>query len=294
MTTLLPKKNYAPWLKPYIDLNTELRQQSHNEFDKNFFKLMNNSVFGKNIENVRKQRDVKLVTRWEDRYGAKVLSAQPNFHSCTIFSDDLVIIQLNRTKMYFNKSIYAGFSILDLSKTFIYEFHYEYVKQVYRDSAKLMYTDRLLYEFRVPDIYKCMKRDIAKFDTLDYPKNNVYAMPLVNKKVLGLMKDECNGQVMSEFIGLRAKLYTFTIHGDERTKKRAKRVRSSTLKRITFEDYKDCLMNHETFVKSQYLIKSHKHTVHTVHQKKLALSWDDDKRILCTNFTDTVPYGYCK
>ena len=143
----------SQWLEKYITLNTNLRMEAKNEFEKDFFKLMNNSVFGKTMENIRKRVNIKLVN---DKKQAEKLSAKPNFNHCNIFSEDLVAIHMKKTKLYFNKPVYLGMCILDSSKTLMYEFHYNYIKKKYGDKAKLLFTDTdsLMYEIQTEDFYK--------------------------------------------------------------------------------------------------------------------------------------------
>ncbi|KAJ8912176.1 hypothetical protein NQ315_006143 [Exocentrus adspersus] len=283
----------SPWLKKYIDLNTTLRQQAKNDFDKIFYKLMINSVYGKLMENVRKYRDVRMTTKWEGRYGAQNYIAKPNFHSCSIFDDDMIIIEMNKLEILFNKPIYAGFCVLDISKTFLYEFHYDYILPKFQDKAKLLYTDTdsLIYQLNVPDIYEHIKEDSHRFDTSDYEPNNPYGIEQKNKKVPGLMKDENNGQIMLEFVGLRAKMYAYKVHNDKIVK-RSKGSTLASVKKISFDDYKRTLFDHEIIYKPQHLIRSKKHCVFTNRQNKMILNPFDDKRVLNSKSTDTKPWGY--
>ncbi|KYN06781.1 hypothetical protein ALC62_02262 [Cyphomyrmex costatus] len=200
---------------------------------------MNNAVFGKTMENVRERVDVKLVTAWEGRCGAEALIAKPNFHSRSVFAENLIAVELRKLEVKFDKPIYVGMCILDISKTCLYEFHHDYMTPLFRDRCEIMYTDTdsLIYHIECDDVYETMKRDIDRFDTSDYPANIAYGMPLANKKVPGLMKDENNGAIMTEFVGLRAKMYALRIDGKRDTKK-AKGVKSSVVARtISFEDY---------------------------------------------------------
>lgn len=157
-----------------------------------------------------------------------------------------------------------------------------------------MDTDSLILWFKVPDIYETMKENLERFDTSDYPLNNIYDMPRVNKKVIGLMKNENNGKIMTEFAGLRAKLYSYkvsnSVHNDDKIYKKAKGVKGSVLKDINFDNYMSCLFDHQILKKNQHLIRSKDHQVRTTVQSKVALSWADDKRALDQNDgTDTSP-----
>ncbi|XP_067208535.1 uncharacterized protein [Linepithema humile] len=284
----------SPWLRGYIELNTQFRTRAKNDFEKNLYKLMNNAVFGKTMENVRNHTDVRLVTQWDGRYGAEAMIAKPNFHSRSVFSEDLIAVELRKLEVNFDKPIYVGMCILDISKTCLYEFHYEYMAPFYRDNCKIMYTDTdsLIYLLHCEDAYRDMKRDISKFDTSDYSEDNVYGMPRANKKVPGLMKDENNGAIMTEFVGLRAKMYALRVTGQKDTKK-VKGVKKSVVARtITFDDYTRCLNAEIELTRRQSCIRSKMHEVYTVSESKLALSPYDDKRHVVSGSTDTLPWGH--
>ena len=150
------------WLKVYIDMNTKLRKNVKNEFEKNFFKLMNNSVFGKTMENVRNHRDIKLVTSEKRR---KRLVSEPNYHSCKKFSDHLMAIEMKKTRIKMNKPLYLGMSILDISKTLMYKFWYDYFKPKYGDRAELCYTntDSFIIYIKTEDFFEDISSDVAKW-----------------------------------------------------------------------------------------------------------------------------------
>lgn len=286
------------WLKPYIDLNTELRTKATSVFAKNLFKSLINICFGKMLESTRSQRIIKLVSRYGGRGGARALISKPNFHSALII-DDLVIIEMKRLSILFNKPIYAGFCILDISKTVIYDFYYNYIKKIFRDNVKFVYmdTDSAILHIFTHDIYEFIRKECHNFDTSDYPINNRYKIPQKNKKVPGIMKDECQGKIMKEFIGLRSKAYSFLVENEAsennvKLYKKAKGVKKSSMKTITFEDYKNCVENHVKVSRKQNLIRSEKHQVYTITTEKIALSWDDDKRQLIENENYTLPWGY--
>ncbi|XP_070169654.1 uncharacterized protein [Polyergus mexicanus] len=220
--------------------------------------------------------------------------AKLNFHSRSVFSENLIAVELRKFEIKFNKPIYVGMCILDISKTCLYEFHHEYMVPLYREKCKIMYTDTdsLIYHIECQDVYKNMKRDIAKFDTSDYPVNNAYGIPLENKKVPGLMKDENNGAIMTEFVGLRAKMYALRVDNKKDTKK-VKGVKSNVVARtITFDDYTRCLRDEIEMTRRQSCIRSKLHKVYTISETKIARSPYNDKRYIVPDSTDTLPWGH--
>ncbi|XP_072390519.1 uncharacterized protein [Diabrotica undecimpunctata] len=172
------KFNQSAWLRPYIELNTNLRAAATNSFEKNLFKLMNNAVFGKTMENQRRHRIVKLCKKWHGRYGAKNLIASSRFHSRTIFSENLVAIELKKSEVCFNKPLYIGAAILDISKLCMYDFHYNFMLPTMGEkNCSLLYmdTDSFIYELQCSDAYReVLKAHPSKFDTSDYAENNPY------------------------------------------------------------------------------------------------------------------------
>ena len=196
--------NQSLWLKQYIDFNTQKRTKAKNSFEKDFFKLMNNSVFGKTMENLRKRVDVKLVT---DGKKLMNLTSKPTFVTSKIFNEKLVAVHKIKETLTLNRPAYVGVCILDLSKSLMYDFHYNYFKQKYDNRAKLLYTDTdsLTYEVKTEGAYKDFWSDKDKFDNSDYTENSPY-FDKTNKKVIGQFKDEASGIPINEFIGLRSKM----------------------------------------------------------------------------------------
>ena len=269
----------SPWMEPYIRKNTELRKCASNNFEKDFFKLMNNSVFGKTIENIRKRQNIELV---DDRKKALKLSSRPNFDRCTIFDRNLIAIHMKKTEVYFNKPVYVGQAILDLSKTLMFDFHYRYIKEKYHNKAELLFTDTdsLMYYIKTKDFYKDISPDIlTKFDTSDYDPNHKSGIPTgINKNVIGMFKDEVAGKQITHFVGLRPKLYSFKIEEDTQVRK-CKGIKKNVIKKkIDFDDYVKCLFTGKKEMRSMKIIRSEKHDIYSKEVNKIALSNEDDKR----------------
>ena len=186
-------------MKAYIMLNTRLRTAT--KFEKNFFKLMNHSVLGKTMENIRNHKDMKLKTSRE-KYAKYVI--KPNFKNGHPFSKHLFAVEMGKTKIKINKPAYLGQAILDL----MYEFYYNYMRPKYGSKVKLCYMDTysFVYEIETEDFYRDIAKDVEKrFDTIGYPKDENRPPPIgKNKKVIDLMKDKLCGKIVTEFVAFRA------------------------------------------------------------------------------------------
>ena len=265
-------------MKEYIDFDTKLRTEAKNDFEKDFYKLMNNAVFGKTMENIRKHRDIKLVNNEEAYLKA---SMKPSFKSGTLFGPNLMGCKMGKIKVVMNKPVYLGQAILDVSKIVMYEFHHDYIKHKYDDDKLTlcyMDTDSLIHDIEMDDFYKDQAHDIkSRFDTSGYVPDR--PLPVgTNKKIIGLMKDEIGGGIMKEFVTLRPKMYAHKVGSSE--SKKCKGIKKCVVKKmISFEDYKHRLLGGESSYRSQLMFRSLKHEVRMLEVNKFALSRDDDKRI---------------
>ena len=286
------KFNQSPWLKQYIDFNTEKRKNAKNAFEKDFFKLMNNSVFGKTMENLRKRVDVRLVT---SKHKLLKLASKPTFVSSKIFNDNLVAVHKIKETLTLNRPAYVGMCILDLSKTLMYDFHYNYIKKKYGDKAKLLFTDTdsLTYEIQAEDVYQDFWNDKHLFDNSDYPESSPY-FDKTNKKIIGKFKDEAAGVPITEFVGLKSKMYSY-VKENQTGGKTAKGIKKIVIKNdVKHEDYKQTLLENKQMYHKMKTIRSQNHQLGSYEINKVSLSCFDDKRYIHDNGTSSYAYGHYK
>ena len=282
-------------------MNTELRKNAKNKFEKDFYKLKINSIYGKTVQNDRKHRDIKLVTT---DYEINKLASEPNYHSTKCISKHLLAMKMKKTEVKKNKPIYLGQVVLDLSKTLMFEFWYDYLKPMYGDKIRLCYTDTdsFILHIKTDDFYKNISGDVDKwFDTSNFNKNDNRSLEIgKNKNVLGKFKDEIGGKIMTKFVALRAKTYSFLTdeYTDEDYEKnkivniKAKGTKKCVVKReILFNNYLDSLFKNRVLYGSQQRFRSDNHKVYTEEVNKIALSSNDDKRIQTFDRVTTYRYG---
>jgi hypothetical protein len=289
------------WIEKYIDHNTNLRSKAKTDFEKDFFKLLNNAFYGKMLENVRGRIDFKIVT---NKKTAGKYIKRPTFKRSTIISDEVVGIELRKQTVTLDKPIFCGFTVLELSKELMYDFHYNTIKKKYGSRATLLMTDTdsLVYKIDTEDVYKDMEEMSDVFDTSDYPKDHpLYSTK--NKKVAGKFKDESNGLIITSFVGLRSKMYSYNMDrpeldldkkGGVNKHQKLKGVpRAVVSNSIDHELYKKCLMESDfkhsvTF----YSLRSQNHQVYTQKQSKTGLSAFDDKRYILEDGITTRAHGH--
>jgi hypothetical protein len=277
-----------PWMRPYIELNTSMRQMAKSEFEKSLFKLMNNAVFGKTLQNCRNYIDLRLVA---NPVRARKLVAKPTFKYFNQINDDLVCIEMMKPKITLDKPIYCGFTILDLSKELMCKFHYDVIKARYKNSANLCMTDTdsLLYEITTENVYEDMFQDLSRYDTSNYTKDSKL-FSKENACVVGKMKDETAGKPVLEVAGVKSKMYGFRT---DKPKMVAKGIKKSYIKKhLTLDMYKQTVRNKTVTHAEFFNFRSKSHSLHTVKINKVCLSAYDDKRYILDDGITTLAYGH--
>ena len=260
------------------------------------------------MENMRNRRKIDIVT---DAKRLSKFAAQPTFKSFTIIHEEMVAIDRYQANVCLNRPIYVGFSVLDLSKILMYNWHYKEMTKLFPDPQQfqLLYTDTdsLVYKIKTNNIYKAFSGHPELFDFSGYEKehkcsiNNPYLVK--NKKRIGVMKDELNGMLMTEFVGLRSKLYSFKIAKEDKLKakkqkiinQKCKGIKKNVVKNdISHQHYKQCLMEEKQLTVKINTLRSQKHQIQTIQQHKRALFYYDDKIYMFDDRITTKPYGHYK
>ena len=314
------------WLAPYIKANTEMRTKASNDFEKDFFKLMNNAFFGKTMENVRTRRNIDIVS---DQQHLNRLIAKPTYKSHTEISQDVCAVERIKATVFMNKPIYLGLCVLDLSKVLMYDFYHNKLKQIFPD-IKLLFTDTdsLCVSIEGCDnIYSRIREStitdkngetctaIDEFDISAYSaehplfygmtKEETKSQRLKHKKVPGKMKDELDGNTLLEFVGLRAKSYAFLQlveygnddknwdEGEILEVKKLKGIQKSVVKKnINFDNFYQCLFEKRVHYADTTSIRSFNHQMKTLSSRKLALVPFDDKRYLLKDGITSLPFSH--
>ena len=278
------------WLKPWIDFNTGKRKEAKSDFEKDLFKLMNNAVYGKTMEDKRKHMDFELVDN-DVRYEKCVNN--PTFKNRFIINENLVGVEKTKSVLKLDKPIFLGMTILDLSKLHMYEFYYGVLKKKYNENIKLIYTDTDSYVIQTftDDIYKDFQGIKQHMDFSDYPVEHP-CHDTTNKKVLGMYKDEVTGKIITRFIGLKPKSYAFTIHGEDEEHKKSKGVvKHKVKKELTYQNYHEALHHNKKHEISYNFIRSRTHQIYSMSQVKQSLSNYENKRFYIDAF-NSIPYGH--
>ena len=280
------------YMASYINKNTEERKNAKNDFEKDFYKLMNNSVYGKTMENVRNRINFKLVSTAEE--ALRIRNTKRQF---TIFNENLVGVHLLKKEVKLNKPIFIGQNVLDESKWIMYDFHYNFMlKKFEKKNIDLLFTDTdsLCYHIKRQNPFELMKENKELFDLAAYPKDHEL-YDATNKKVIGKMKNETvDGEVhyIKEFVGLRSKLYSYSTE-DAVEHNKCKGVKRSVVKQdILFQNYKNTLFDRQNFTIKQNVFRSYKHQLYTETVSKTALSCNDDKSYILNNNIETLTLGH--
>ena len=280
------------WLKSFVEYNTHKRNESNSNFQKMYYKLLTNSVYGKLLENKRKRQNIHLSM--SEKHFDKLV-AKPNFIGVRIFNNHLAAITLQKTKVLMDKAIYAGFTVLEISKLIMQKFYRHITQELYKPNQVnllLTDTDSFIFEIQTENVYDDFLKLGIHLDTSNYPKSHpLYSEK--NKGTTGKFKDEVppsvKGGIISEFVGLKSKLYSFITTQNSETKK-AKGLNRNSITKINHNTYLNSLLNHSTFETTVHSLRSYGHKIYTIEMQKSLINGFDDKRFILQDNIRTLPH----